>query len=213
MTFMLQHADVWRGIDRLAAKYGLSPSGLAKRSGLDPTTFNRSKRVAKDGKLRWPSTESLAKILTATGASLEEFVGLLNGEAKTGATAGLRRIGYNVLAEPGFFDSGGRPIGNGWGRMAWPEVSDPNAYAVEVRGQGLMPAYADGHVLLVSPGSPVEPGDRIVMRLQDGGVLVGSLIRRTQDEVEVACFGSTPGPITLRSSEVSWMSRILWSFY
>ena len=80
MTFMLQHADVWRGIDRLAAKYGLSPSGLAKRSGLDPTTFNRSKRVAKDGKLRWPSTESLAKILTATGASLEEFVGLLNGE-------------------------------------------------------------------------------------------------------------------------------------
>ena len=97
--------------------------------------------------------------------------------------------------------------------MPWPEISDPNAYAIEVRGQSLMPAYADGHVLVVSPGSPVEPGDRIVLRLQDGSVLVGSLTRRAQDEVEVACFGSNPGPISVRTSEVSWMSRILWSFY
>ena len=212
MTIMLQHSDVWRGIDRLAAKYGLSPSGLAKRSGLDPTTFNRSKRVAKDGKARWPSTESLAKILTATGASLEEFVGLLNGEAKSGPKPGLRRIGYTVLAEPGFFDSGGRPIGNGWGHMPWPSVSDPNVYAIEVRGQGLMPAYADGHVLVVSPGASTESGDRVVLRLRDGSVLVGTLKRRSQEEVEITDFSGNPGSVTLRLSEVSWMSRIIWSF-
>jgi len=67
---MLKHADVWRAIDRLAQKHGMSASGLARRSGLDPTTFNKSKRITKEGKQRWPSTESIAKVLTATGDSL-----------------------------------------------------------------------------------------------------------------------------------------------
>ena len=47
-----------------------SASGLAKRAGLDPTSFNKSKRVTGEGRPRWPSTESLAKVLEATGASL-----------------------------------------------------------------------------------------------------------------------------------------------
>ena len=58
----------------------MSPSGLAKLAGLDPTTFNKSKRGAANGKLRWPSTESLAKVLAATGASLEDFVALVSDD-------------------------------------------------------------------------------------------------------------------------------------
>ena len=48
---MLKHTDIWRAIDRLAAQHGLSASGLARRAGLDPTTFNKSKRTTNDGKL------------------------------------------------------------------------------------------------------------------------------------------------------------------
>src|SRR5687767_15781797 len=73
---MLQHADVWRGIDRLAAKHGLSASGLARRAGLDPTAFNPSKRITREGRPRWPSTESVAKVLTVTGESFSSFVNL-----------------------------------------------------------------------------------------------------------------------------------------
>ena len=64
----MKHEDVWRAIDTLAAEHGLSASGLAKRSGLDATTFNPSKRTMPDGRARWPSTESVAKVLDATGA-------------------------------------------------------------------------------------------------------------------------------------------------
>ena len=46
---MLTHKQIWRAIDALAAENGMSASGLAKRSGLDPTTFNRSKRRTPDG--------------------------------------------------------------------------------------------------------------------------------------------------------------------
>ena len=72
---MMRHADIWQAIDRLAADHGLSPSGLARRAGLDPTTFNKSKRLARDGRPRWPSTESLSKILESVGTAPATFVG------------------------------------------------------------------------------------------------------------------------------------------
>src|SRR6476660_6824239 len=75
---MLSHAQIWSALDSLAARYGFSASGLAKKAGLDPTTFNKSKRVSPDGRLRWPSTESVAKVLEATGASLDEFMSLIS---------------------------------------------------------------------------------------------------------------------------------------
>ena len=46
---MLTHADIWNAVDRLAARAGLSASGLAKKAGLDPTTFNKSKRITPRG--------------------------------------------------------------------------------------------------------------------------------------------------------------------
>src|SRR3989475_2826430 len=74
---MLTHAQIWNALDRLAARAGLSASGLAKKSGLDPTTFNKSKRITPDGRQRWPSTESVAKSLAATGTSVDTFVQLI----------------------------------------------------------------------------------------------------------------------------------------
>jgi phage repressor protein C with HTH and peptisase S24 domain len=79
---MLTHGQVWGALDRLAERAGLSPSGLARRSGLDPTTFNKSKRVTPDGRERWPSTESLAKALAATGSSIDTFVQLIGDHGR-----------------------------------------------------------------------------------------------------------------------------------
>lgn len=74
---MFSHDDIWRAIDGLAARNGLSPSGLARRAGLDATALNVSKRVNADGKPRWPGTEAVTKMLAATGATLEEFAALM----------------------------------------------------------------------------------------------------------------------------------------
>lgn len=74
---MLTHKQIWSVIDALAARHNLSASGLAKLAGLDPTTFNKSKRRTASGRLRWPSTESIAKVLQATGSSLDQFVAII----------------------------------------------------------------------------------------------------------------------------------------
>ena len=78
---MLTHAQIWNALDRLAARAGLSASGLAKKAGLDPTTFNKSKRITPDGHARWPSTESVAKSLAATGTPIDVFVQLISDSA------------------------------------------------------------------------------------------------------------------------------------
>ncbi len=75
---MFTHAQIWQGLDRLAAAKGYSPSGLAKKAGLDPTSFNKSKRTSPEGKPRWPSTESLAKVLAATNSDVSELFSLID---------------------------------------------------------------------------------------------------------------------------------------
>ena len=138
----MKHDDIWRALDTLAAENGLSASGLAKRSGLDPTTFNPSKRRMPDGRARWPSTESVAKVLDATGASLEAFTALVSGAralASNGATRSAGRriplIGFAQAGSDGFFDDGGYPVGGGWDEVTLPEIGDPNAYALEISGE------------------------------------------------------------------------------
>src|ERR1700735_825796 len=111
---MLTHAQVWSAIDRLAARAGLSASGLARRAGLDPTTFNKSKRITAAGRARWPSTESVSKALAATGTSLDAFVGLIHGSSVPAATRGVPLLGFAEAGAGGYFDDGGFPAGAGW---------------------------------------------------------------------------------------------------
>ena len=106
-------------LDRLAARAGLSPSGLAKKAGLDPTTFNKSKRVTPDGRPRWPSTESVAKSLAATATPIESFVALI-GDGTRAVSRSMPLIGLAEAGGGGYFDDGGFPVGNGWDEVAFP---------------------------------------------------------------------------------------------
>ena len=133
---MLTHAQIWAAIDRLAARAGLSASGLAKRAGLDPTTFNKSKRITRQGRERWPSTESVAKSLAAAGVSLDEFVALITDRAEA-ATRKLPLIELVQASAGGAFDAAGLPAGTGWDEIPFPIIPDAHAYALRISGDAL----------------------------------------------------------------------------
>src|SRR5712691_10836783 len=139
---MLTHAQIWTALDRLAERAGLSASGLAKKAGLDATTFNKSKRITPDGRQRWPSTESVAKSLAATGTSVDTFVQLIEDTVRPAMQVPL--IGFAEAGAGGYFDDGGYPVGKGWDEIPFPAVTDENAYALEISGDSMMPAYRDG---------------------------------------------------------------------
>src|SRR5262245_64988739 len=130
---MLTHAQIWTAIDRLAARAGLSASGLAKRAGLDPTTFNKSKRITPDGRARWPSTESVAKSLAATGATLDQFVALISDQVPPAGEV-VPLISFAEAGASGRFDDNGFPSGEGWDTLPFPAIEDTHVYALEITG-------------------------------------------------------------------------------
>jgi phage repressor protein C with HTH and peptisase S24 domain len=214
----MKHDDVWRALDTLAAEHGMSASGLAKRSGLDATTFNPSKRKMPDGRLRWPSTESLAKVLDATGASLEAFTALVTGaRALPGggrAPVTQRRVPLIGLAQAGgqgFFDDGGYPVGGSWDEVGLPEIADPHAYALEISGDSMEPVYRDGDYVIVSPAAPIRRGDRVVVRTTEGEVMAKQLARRSARRIELRSLNPAHKDYSFDLAEVSWMHRVVWA--
>jgi phage repressor protein C with HTH and peptisase S24 domain len=206
----LTHAQIWTALDRLAARAGLSPSGLAKRAGLDPTTFNKSKRLTADGRTRWPSTESLAKALAATGTSMETFVQLIADNGRPAAPA-VPLLGFAQAGAGGYFDDGGYPVRTGWEEVAFPGVNDEHAYALQISGDSMLPAYRDGDIIVVSPAAPVRRGDRVVVKTKDGEVMVKELMQKTAQTVELKSLNADHPGRSLPASDVLWIARIVWA--
>ncbi len=210
---MLSHIQIWTAIDSLAARNGLSASALAKRAGLDPTTFNRSKRVAPDGRLRWPSTESIAKVLEATGSRVDEFMNMVSPAAmqQSYSARPLPLIGFAQAGAGGFFDDGGFPAGTGWDEVAFPAADDTQTYALEVSGESMQPLYRDGDMLIVSPTAPVRRGDRVVVKTIEGEVLAKELRRRTARTIELRSLNPEHEDRILNAEQVAWIARIMWA--
>jgi phage repressor protein C with HTH and peptisase S24 domain len=206
---MLTHAQVWSAIDRLATRAGLSASGLARRAGLDPTTFNKSKRITPQGRPRWPSTESIAKALAATATPFDTFVGLI--EPSAAAARPVPLLGFAEAGAGGYFDDVGFPAGEGWAEIAFPAVNDEHAYALEVSGQSMEPAYRNGDIIVVSPAAPIRCGDRVVVRTRSGEVMAKELKRKTAKSIELKSLNAEHADRTLPASEVLWIARILWA--
>lgn len=208
---MLTHERIWDAVDALARRHGLSPSGLARRAGLDPTTFNRSKRIGGDGRPRWPSTESIAKVLAATGASIDEFMSLLSGRAPEKPEVVLPLLGFAEAGSGGYFDDGGFPSGTGWDEVRFPEVDGQQTYALEISGESMMPLYRDGDRIVVAPSEAVRPGDRVVVKTHGGEVLAKELKRRTGKIVELRSLNPEHPDRTLPAKDVAWIARIIWA--
>ncbi|MCP3056500.1 S24 family peptidase [Aurantimonas marianensis] len=212
---MFSHDRIWAAIDALASRNQLSASGLARRAGLDPTTFNKSKRNAGDGRPRWPSTESLSKVIQATGTSLEEFTALVRGGGDallpTRGTASVPLLGFAQAGTGGYFDDAGFPVGQGWDEISLPATSDEAVYALEVSGHSMMPLYRDGDVVIVSPSSSVRRGDRVIVRTRDGEGMAKILQRRTGRSIELGSVNPDYPDLHFTVDQIEWMARILWA--
>ena len=208
---MITHEGIWSAIDKLATNFGYSTSGLAKKSGLDPTAFNRSKRFGPDGKPRWPSTESISFILIATGATMAEFLSFNDDEIpKTSPTIPV--IGYAQAGSKGYFDDAGYPVGDGWDHIQFPALDhvQSRVYSLEISGNSMEPLYRAGDRLIVAPGAAVRRGDRVVVKTVKGEVMVKELVRQTASKIELKSINPQFADLNFSMSEISWIARVVW---
>lgn len=203
----MKHSDIWRGIDALASANGLTASALAKQAGLDPTAFNPSKRTARDGRPRWPTTESLARVLEAVDYGFEDFAALIEGRQGTSAPL----IGFAQAGRDGFFDAAGFPVGDGWEQIRFPGLGDEPVYALEICGDSMEPAYRAGDRIIVAPLAKIRRGDRVVARTRSGEVMAKELSKRNNTLIELASLNPDYPARQFKPSEIEWIARILWA--
>lgn len=206
----LSHKQIWTAIDRLARREGLSASGLARRAGLDPTSFNPSKRFGpgEPPRPRWPSTESLTRILTVSDLSLGDFAELAQ-DAPDRAPL-IPMLGMAQAGQDGFFDDAGLPTGDGWLQTELPRPRD-SLLSLRIAGDSMSPLYREGdHVIVDREATDVRKGDRVVVRTTGGETLAKELASLSARSVTLASINPDYGPRTLPRADILWMGRILW---
>ena len=206
----LSHAKLWKALDALARREGLSASGLALRAGLDATSFNPSKRFGPGDppRPRWPSTESLTRILEATRLSLGEFADLADDAVQAATTIPL--LGLAQAGADGFFDDAGLPTGDGWDQTDLPRPRD-GLFSLRISGESMVPLYREGDRVIVDRlGADVRKGDRVVVRTREGETMAKELAGLTARTVTLGSINPAYPPRAIARRDLDWMARILW---
>jgi phage repressor protein C with HTH and peptisase S24 domain len=206
---MLTHAQIWSAIDTLAQQHGLSASALAKKAGLDATTFNRSKRISADGNPRWPSTESIAKILAATGVGADAFMAIITGAQIREKSAVVTLPFRTLTAMSGAgFDESGQVQGQDWDQLPI-LASIADCFAIALNGPEGAPVYRDGDILIASRAAERRRGDRVIIVERKGVASLAELVMETASHLRLRSLaGDDLAPLAM--SDVQLVARILW---
>ena len=205
---MLTHDQIWAAIDALVARQGLSASGLARLAGLDATTFNKSKRISKEGNPRWPSTESIAKILAATQVGVDEFLSLIPNQSPAATeTLPFRTNGDGAQAR---FGANLAPEGPGWEQIEQPITPATRCFAVGIDPKVAGPGYPPGTILILSAEVEARSGDRVALIHGDDRLEIVRLGQMTATQIHFESLdGQSLAP--RKRSEIKGIARILWA--
>ena len=202
----MKYDQIWEAVDKLAEVNGLSPSGLAKKAGLDATTFNKSKRVRQNGKKRWPSLESINKIIAACNISFDDFYHLIddeNCEAPTPGQANLPCFELSNFATDSLEQKASFPV-------QFPGIYS-ELYAVEIDGKTAEPVYQAGAILIIAGDAEIRRGDRFFVALKNKNeTLLGEFINRTTSGIKFYNLTDNRNQDSLKMQDIAKIGRILW---
>lgn len=204
---MLQHADIWRAIDLLAERNGLSASGLAQKAGLSATSFNPSKRMHA-GRKRWPSTESVSLILKATQTDLDSFVALAQ-KGKASPRAAVPLLRWDEAARPASFDAHGQPAGKNWEQTDFADLGAEGTFALELTDDTYAPLWRAGDRVVVAPQEKPRKGDRVLVCSKTGELGVWEWGRETAGKVTLTALAGTRKTVSWARDEIRWAYRIV----
>lgn len=176
-SMLSQHLSGHRPISLVAA--GIYARGL----GVPISSF--SMRLAQDA----------ANLRAAEQSDVGERIEIkriaqlpLVGEVKAGPDGYLEELQY--------------PVGHGEGTVEYP-TSDPNAYALRVRGDSMHPRYRAGEFVIVEPSIEPQEGDDVVVLCVNTRKMLKQLNWRRGDEVQLTSINNGYAPITLQRKEIT----------
>src|SRR5574344_1317736 len=203
----MKYEQIWNAVDKLAQANNLTPSGLAKKAGLDATTFNKSKRLRPDGNKRWPSLDSLNKITEVCNISFEEFCNLGTGKNSLNSSS-IPYCKFSSLNNVAIKNS--RIESKDWNRIRFPEKNN-NFIAIELDFGDFEPIYKKNSTIIIAQNSEIRKGDRIVVFLDDGRILIQEFIRRTANALEVSDLLNPKFESIIAIPNIKLVNRVVWA--
>ncbi|MCV6599709.1 MAG: helix-turn-helix transcriptional regulator [Alphaproteobacteria bacterium] len=201
---MISHKKIWCAIDKIAKDANLSPSGLAKKAGLDPTSFNKSKRVGNGGKLRWPSTESLYKILKVLNKDLSYFSSL----AEPNSFSEINIIANINGNNSGFYEN---DTDNEWEKIAFPRSFPNGTIAIRVKGYDLEPIYRKNDILIISKNEKALTEDeRVAIKTKDNKIIIKAFVEQNKSKITVKSICDKENLEHLDKNNIDWIGKIKW---
>ncbi len=204
----MKYEQVWEAVDKLAKINGLSPSGLAKKAGLDSTTFNKSKRTRPDGKKRWPSLDSLNKIIDVCNISFDEFFALVSDEDDDKLLHSIPYVSYSDLCD-GVVHISADFSDNKWQKIQFPDGKG-NLYALDLNTNIFEPIYRSGTLLILSQESEIRSGDRVAVFMKNDEIIIAEFIRRTATTIETQNIINSE-KLSINVDDIKLIHRIVWA--
>ena len=204
----MKYETIWSAVDNLAKALSMTPSGLAKKSGLDSTTFNRSKRIRPDGKKRWPSLDSINKVLEYCNISFEEFYNYgdnYDGHSNI-QTIPFARLSNNVIPS---YQEDNAPDTTNWESIAF-TIRTNSAYALEIDTNEYEPVYKKGSTVLLLKNSEIRHGDRIAVFFNDGSKVLAEFMHRKPQTIELLSLKKSENEISVKIDDIAYINRIVW---
>lgn len=188
---------------------------VAYRAGTDTGNLSRVERGKQECK-----ADMLYKIAKALGVSVadiyaasehkieepEEIFRLTNSTLRRKVpVVGTTREGPDVR-----WQKLGQPAD--WGNEYLEIMSpDPHAYVLRVKGTAMAPRMYEGEGVLVEPDTEPQPGDDVVVKTQDGQVMVKSLVAMRDGEIVLGSIAEQTR-ITLSTSDIVFMHFVAGVF-
>ena len=200
---MLKHNEIWSAIDMLASINGTTPSGLAKKAGLDPTIFNKSKRISKEGRERWPTTESIALCLKSTGMSMGQFADLMT-KSKTKGALNLPKSEISKIQDKKSFVS---PTGHIDAKLRNKKTEtteiDGKSFILKIDSKDYAPLYEKGDEIIATITNNFRRGEQVIVATKDGANIIDSFKKQSTHKLIL-------DNNEIESKNINWTARILW---
>lgn len=178
-------------------------------AGLDPTTFNKSKRATASGRLRWPSTESISKILFITETSLAEFMQYLSGDAMRDHLLTIPSMDEKTALKLKLFDKQGNMVVDDKHKISFPATDHQKLFSFEITSTQFQPHYKQGDTLILDINPEYRRGDRVLLKTKKY-ILIGNLKREMANRIVLDSLNDKENDIDIEKSDIEWSGRILW---
>jgi phage repressor protein C with HTH and peptisase S24 domain len=188
----------------------LTISEVESRAGLSEGNLSRVERG-----LQWPTEEKFEAIARALGVSVADlfaqnaYQSHVNAGPEHEIPAGkwVAIVGIGKGGPDGFLSIDDYSVGNGDGQI-YTYSRDPNAYGIRVRGDSMRPRIKSGEYIVAEPGVQSQPGDDVVVRLNDGLALVKELLWIRDDEVSLGSINNDVPSVTIQIHDVKSIHRV-----